>query len=188
MSHPLPDDVLCCAEAGLDALARLLEPYVLELVVVNEPQPLPGSFWGDPEAGLIGRRLYIRPHTPVQSALHEACHYICMDATRRARLHTDAGGGYDEENAVCYLQVLLADALPNMGRERMWQDMDRWGYTFRLGSARRWFEEDADEVRDWLQQQGLIDTRQRPTGELRRESQPGQAPAPVKSGRSAPIN
>lgn len=170
MSQALPDDVVSCAEVGLAALARLLAPYELELIVVDEPAPLPGSFWGDPEAGLIGRQLYIRPNTPVQSALHEACHYICMDEQRRASLHTDAGGGYDEENAVCYLQVLLADGLPNMGRERMWRDMDRWGYTFRLGSAQRWFEQDADEVRDWLQQQGLIDDRQHPTGALRRES------------------
>ena len=48
----------------------------------------------------------------------------------------DAGGDDAEENAVCYLQILWADALPGFGRERMFLDMDAWGYTFRLGSAR----------------------------------------------------
>jgi len=150
------------------ALARLLQPWRLNVVLVSDNAELPGSFWGDPEAGLIANRLYVRPLTPVQSALHEACHYICMDATRRARLHTDAGGGYDEENAVCYLQVLLAGQLPGMGQARMLLDMDRWGYTFRLGSARAWFEQDADDARNWLQQQGVIDATGQPTGCLRR--------------------
>lgn len=168
-SSPL-DQVMSCAAAGLPALRQVLQPYDLEVVLVADHAPLPGSFWGDPEAGLIGARLFIRPHTPVQSALHEACHYICMDPHRRARLHTDAGGGYDEENAVCYLQVLLAEQLPQVGRQRMWQDMDRWGYSFRLGSARRWFEEDADEVRHWLEQQRLIDAGEQPTGRLRQST------------------
>ena len=166
---PVNDAVMSCAEAGLPALRRLLRSYQLEIEVIAGHEPLPGSFWGDPEAGLIGQQLFIRPHTPVQSALHEACHYICMDSQRRARLHTDAGGGYDEENAVCYLQILLADQLPGVGRQKMWRDMDRWGYSFRLGSAQCWFEQDADDARQWLQQQALIDMQQRPTGRLRSE-------------------
>lgn len=170
MSTPPLEQVMSCTAAGLPALRQLLQPYALEIIQVADHDPLPGSFWGDPEAGLIGDRLFIRPHTPIQSALHEACHYICMDPDRRARLHTDAGGGYDEENAVCYLQVLLAEQLPQVGRQRMWQDMDRWGYSFRLGSARRWFEEDAEEVRQWLEQQNLIDAREQPTGRLRQSS------------------
>lgn len=159
--------VLTCAELPTGALAELLQTWRLEVAEVADDEALPGSFWGEPEAGLIANRLYVRPGTPVQSALHEACHYICMDSGRRARLHTDAGGGYDEENAVCYLQVLLAGHLPGMGQARMLADMDRWGYSFRLGSARAWFEQDAGEVRLWLQKAGLIDARQRPTGRLR---------------------
>jgi hypothetical protein len=170
-----PAAVLRCGELPDQALADLLKPWQLEVVLVSEGAELPGSFWGDPEAGLIANRLYVRPTTPVQSALHEACHYICMDAKRRARLHTDAGGGYDEENAVCYLQILLAGQLPGMGQARMLLDMDRWGYTFRLGSARAWFEEDADDARNWLQQRGLIDAAGRPTGRLRQDqSLPGE--------------
>jgi len=159
--------VLLCRELPEYALQRLLDPWGLKVVEVAPDAPLPGSFWGDPEAGLIADRLYVRPETPVQSALHEACHYICMDATRRARLHTDAGGGYDEENGVCYLQILLAGELPGMGRERMLADMDRWGYSFRLGSARAWFEQDAEDARQWLREHGLIDARDRPTRRLR---------------------
>lgn len=161
------DDVLLCRDLPAGALTTLLAPWDLDVITVPDAAPLPGSFWGDPEAGLIGNRLYVRPVTPVQSALHEACHYICMDAERRANLHTDAGGGYDEENGVCYLQILLADSLPGMGRERMLTDMDRWGYSFRLGSARAWFERDAEDARQWLRNHGLIDEHDAPTGRLR---------------------
>ena len=80
-----------------------------------------------------------------------------MDAERRINLDKDAGGDFAEENAVCYLQILLADGIPGMGRESMLADMDTWGYTFRLGSARRWFEEDAQDARDWLVGRGLIE-------------------------------
>jgi len=163
----MSEEVLLCRDLPAGALAALLAPWHLEVVTVPDSEPLPGSFWGDPEAGLIGDRLYVRPVTPVQSALHEACHYICMDAERRARLHTDAGGGYDEENGVCYLQILLAGELRGMGRERMLTDMDRWGYSFRLGSARAWFENDAEDARQWLREHGLIDARDVPTGRLR---------------------
>ena len=80
-----------------------------------------------------------------------------MTPERRDGLDKDAGGGDLEEAAVCYLQILLADHIDNVGRERLMQDMDRWGYSFRLGATRRWFEEDADDARAWLLEQGLID-------------------------------
>ncbi len=156
-------------EVGVTALRRLLEPYRMEVHEVLSTESIPGSYWGDPEAGLIDRRLYVRSDTPVQSALHEACHYICMTPDRRQGLHTDAGGGYDEEDAVCYLQILLADRLAGMGRRRMWADMDHWGYTFRLGSARAWFEGDAEDARFWLLREGLVDRENRPLGTLRGE-------------------
>ena len=159
-----PTDVLRLTPGHVDAVSRLLAGYGLELVSVADGQSIPGSFWGDDEAGLIGNRLYARTDTPLHSILHEAGHYICMPPERRAQLDTNAGGDYDEENAVCYLQILLADALPGMSRARMCADMDAWGYSFRLGSARAWFEDDAEEVRAWLRAQGLIDDAQRPTG------------------------
>ena len=94
----------------------------------------------------MGNVLIVRADTPLHSILHETCHFICMDPARRAGLDTDAGGDYDEENAVCYLQILLADEIPEFGRENMLRDMDTWGYTFRLGSARNWFREDAEDA------------------------------------------
>ncbi|VAW82508.1 FIG01181932: hypothetical protein, partial [hydrothermal vent metagenome] len=108
-------------------------------------------------AGLVGTQLLLRDDTPVHSALHEACHFICMTPDRREGLHTDAGGDYDEENAVCYLQILLAGLLPEVGRERMMADMDAWGYSFRLGSTKAWFERDAEDAREWLIEEGVID-------------------------------
>jgi hypothetical protein len=137
------------------SLETLLGAYGVAVEWTAAPA-IPGSYWGEAEAGLIGNRLVLRPDTPVHSALHEACHYICADAPRRAALHTDAGGDDLEECAVCYLQILLADRLPGYSGARMLADMDAWGYSFRLGSAAAWFERDAADARDWLAQRGLL--------------------------------
>jgi hypothetical protein len=159
--------VVTVARVGQGSLVALLARYGLELVVQAPGEPISGSFWGDPEAGVIGTTVYVRPDTPIHSLLHEAGHVICMDGERRARLERDAGGDALEESAVCYLQVLLADALAAVGRGRLMADMDAWGYSFRLGSTRAWFEQDADDAREFLVEHGLIDERVRPTWRLR---------------------
>lgn len=148
--------MLFVADVGLPALRRVFGPHGLEVVPVPLEETIPGSYWGAPEAGLAGDSLYVRPDTPVHSALHEGCHWLCMCAARRAGIDRDAGGDDAEESAVCYLQCLLADVLPGVGRERLFRDMDAWGYSFRLGSTRRWFEEDADDARAWLASRGLL--------------------------------
>ena len=130
-------------EPHLAAVTQLLARYRLEPVAVAPGCTIPGSYWGESEAGLIGNRIYFRPDTPLHSVLHEACHFICMDDARRTQLERDAGGDYDEENAVCYLQILLADEVAGMGSQQMCRDMDAWGYTFRLGSARHGSSSDA---------------------------------------------
>ena len=130
-------------------------------------QPITGSYWGDDEAGIVEQRVYARRDTPLHSLLHEACHTICMSAERRASLDRDAGGDDLEEAAVCYLQVLLADEIPGIGRERLMRDMDTWGYSFRLGSTARWFADDAEDARNWLIDIGLIDNEDRPLFRLR---------------------
>jgi hypothetical protein len=139
------------------SLELLLDRYGLELHVVAPHEVIPGSYWGEREAGLIGARIFARLDTPLHSVLHESAHFICMTPERRAGLDTDAGGDDAEESAVCYLQVVLADSLPNVSRERMCRDMDDWGYTFRLGSAAAWFAADAEDARDWLMRHGLLD-------------------------------
>jgi hypothetical protein len=165
---PPPRKVTRYADCPRAALVALLHRYGLKVREVRLGQPIPGSFWGDDEAGLLGDTLLARGDTPLHSILHEACHYICMDADRRRRLDTDAGGDCAEENAVCYLQILLAADIPGFGRDRMLRDMDAWGYSFRLGSARAWFETDAEDARDWLHSHGLIDSGGRPTYRTRR--------------------
>src|SRR5260370_38112475 len=90
-----------------------------------------------------------------------------MTPERRAGLDRDAGGTDLEESAVCYLQVLLADELPGVGRARLLCDMDAWGYSFRLGSTRAWFEGDAADARAGLRRHALVDAADRPTGALR---------------------
>jgi len=148
--------VLRVADTGIVALQNLFSDHGLMLELAASDEPIPGSHWGDDEAGLIRNTLYARSDTPVHSVLHEACHWLLMDESRRARLHTDAGGTSMEENAVCYLQILLSDKLPMMGRDRMFKDMDAWGYSFRLGSAKSWFEQDAEDALQYLSQHHLV--------------------------------
>jgi len=157
-----PPVLLVNATDGL-ALRLLLDRYDLQLELVAPGEVIPGSYWGEREAGLLGNRVFARLDTPVHSVLHEAAHAICMTPERRASLDTDAGGDHLEENAVCYLQVLLADLLPRVGRSRMFSDMDAWGYSFRLGSAETWFNEDALDARDWLRLRGIVGADDRPT-------------------------
>ena len=90
-----------------------------------------------------------------------------MDDARRELLERDAGGDYDEENAVCYLQILLASELEGTSANQMCRDMDAWGYTFRLGSALAWFEQDAGDARRWLLAHRIIDEAGRATGRCR---------------------
>lgn len=154
---------------GIDriAVAMLLDRYGLDLQLIAPNEIIPGSYWGETEAGLHGNRLLARLDTPIHSVLHEASHYVCMTPERRVGLDRDAGGNDPEENAVCYLQILLADEIPGVGRDRLCRDMDAWGYSFRLGSARTWFESDSDDARIWLVDSGVIDPNNRPTGSLR---------------------
>ena len=139
------------------SLELLLDRYGLQLRLVALDEIIPGSYWGEREAGLIGATVFARLDTPVHSVLHESAHFICMSPERRAGLDTDAGGDDAEESAVCYLQIVLADSLPNVGQQRMCRDMDEWGYSFRLGSAAAWFVEDAEDARAWLIRHGLLD-------------------------------
>jgi len=112
-------EVVRAASLGWQPLRNLLEPFGLQIQSVPAEQAIPGSHWGDD----------------------------VMEPERRLKLHTDAGGSSAEENAVCYLQILMAERLVGYSSARMLLDMDRWGYSFRLGSAKRWFEEDAEDAR-----------------------------------------
>ncbi len=158
-----PEAILRVADIDLDPARAMLSAHGLALERVDDGADIPGSYWGAPEAGLIGACVYVRGDTPVHSMLHEACHLIVMPSERRAAVHTNATDSIDEEDATCYLQIVLADALPGVGRDRLMRDMDAWGYSFRLGSTRAWFERDAENARQWLVARGLpgpIDARQ----------------------------
>lgn len=167
MPAPAASSVLRLNGTDRVALALLLGRYGLQLTLVAPQEPIPASYWGESEAGLKGEQLYARLDTPVHSVLHEASHYVCMSPERRAGLDRDAGGDDPEEAAVCYLQILLAAELPAVGRERLFADMDAWGYSFRLGSTRAWFEQDATDARQWLMGHGITDAAGALSGRLR---------------------
>lgn len=142
--------VLRIGEVGVQIIADLVCSWGLQFELVDAGAPIPGSFWGDDEAGIIGTTILARADTPIHSLLHELCHVLVAPPERRASIHTDASDSVPEENATCYLQLLLADAVPGFGFTRACADMDAWGYTFRLGSARAWFEHDAEDARAFL--------------------------------------
>jgi len=160
--------------ARRQAVTALLSRYGLTPEPVADGSPVPGSYWGAPEAGLVGATVHVRRDTPVHSVLHECCHFICMDPVRRGALNTDAGGSSLEECAVCYLSIVLAGELPSFGRSRMLEDMDAWGYSFRLGCAQAWFEEDADDARSWLTAMGLLDAAGQSTWRVRGRHEPSR--------------
>ncbi len=141
---------------GFDAARALLGRFGLQLERVAPGEAIPGSFWGDDEAGIIGTVVYARDDTPVHSLLHEAGHLIVLSPDQRMAVHTDATDSIEEEDATCYLQIVLADELPGVGRARLMADMDAWGYSFRLGSTRAWFEQDAENAQAWLGERGLL--------------------------------
>ena len=154
-------DITCVGDIAFADAQRLLAAHGLELHHVAAGEPIPGSYWGEPEAGIIASNVYVRDDTPVHSMLHEACHLIVLPPERRAAVHTDATDSIEEEDAVCVLQILLAGELPGVGRDRALADMDAWGYSFRLGSARAYFEQDADTSWAWLERHGLADAATR---------------------------
>jgi hypothetical protein len=148
--------VIRMVEIGFDLPRALLARFDLQLQHVAHGEPIPGSFWGDDEAGIIGSTVHARDDTPVHSLLHEAGHLMVLSPERRLDVHTDATDSIEEEDATCYLQIMLADQLPGVGRERLMADMDAWGYSFRLGSTRAWFEHDAGNARQWLIDRHLL--------------------------------
>jgi hypothetical protein len=156
MDSAASPDILCLRDIAWADAAALLARHGLDLVPVADGAPIPGSYWGEPEAGIIGNAVHARADTPVHSMLHEACHLIVLPPERRAAVHTDATDSVAEEDATCYLQIVLAEALPGVGSARLMADMDAWGYTYRLGSTRAWFEQDADDARQWLAERGLL--------------------------------
>lgn len=162
-----PSRILTCACLDRDQIDALLQRYGITFVAVADGAVINGSYWGEPEAGIVGCALYARSDTPVHSLLHELAHIVCMTSDRRRGLVCDAGGDDLEEAAVCYLQVVLAEQFADLDPERLMRDMDAWGYSFRLGSAACWFRGDSADARDWLVEHGLLTPAGRLTFSLR---------------------
>lgn len=159
--------MLLVSDVSQSALDSLLHRYDIELVQQEAEAAISGSYWGDSEAGIIGRTVFVRADTPIHSLLHETCHVACMTEDRRCGLDRDAGGDDLEESAVCYLQILLADHIEGVGRDCLMLDMDAWGYSFRLGNTRSWFESDAEDAAEFLMNHGLLSASGELTFQLR---------------------
>lgn len=153
--------MLLVRDIRFEQASQLLACYGLSLHRMDDNAEIPGTYWGAPEAGIIGPNVYVRDDTPVHSLLHEAGHLIVLSPEKREHVHTDATDSDAEENALLLLQVLLAERLDGATRDSAFADMDTWGYSFRLGSARAYFEQDADDSWDWLRTRGLVDDQRR---------------------------
>ncbi|MEM9291139.1 MAG: hypothetical protein AAGD01_05635 [Acidobacteriota bacterium] len=157
-----PPGLLLCGNLPPGALDSMLQRWGLGMATVEPGEEIPGSYWGAPEAGLRWEpateraTLWVRGDTPLHSALHEACHLLCMSEERRLSADTDAGGDDLEECGVCLLQILLADWVEGASSARLCADMDAWGYSFRLGSTLAWVREDSEDARRWLLEQDLV--------------------------------
>ncbi len=88
MSKARKSDVMRLKDVSGGAVGRLLRRMGLDFERISGDEEIPGSYWGDEEAGLVGKRLYARSDTPLHSILHEACHYACMDESRSQSLHS----------------------------------------------------------------------------------------------------
>ena len=84
--------MLLISDLSFDSVAVLLGKYKLSIELIPGDQTINGSFWGEPEAGVVGNRVFVRGDTPVHSLLHETCHIVCMTPERRQKLKGDAGG------------------------------------------------------------------------------------------------
>ena len=151
--------MLTIEDVGDASCRRLLMSFGLRLATMIRGKGIPFSYWGEPEAGLAGDCVFVRGDTPIHSLLHETAHAICARAQGRSPPWGDAGSDDLEECAVCYLQVLLGDQLGlPVSRARLFQDMDAWGYSFRQGSSKRWFEGDGVDGLKWLHEHGVVDS------------------------------
>ncbi len=160
-------EILLVGDFAPATIEKLVGQYGLTTKWIVDGKPITGSYWGDPEAGVVGHCIYVRSDTPLHSMLHELCHIVCMHSDRRQSLDRDAGSDDLEECAVCYLQIVLANHFDGVGQARLMQDMDAWGYSFRLGNTQRWFEEDAADARSWLLAADLLDKTGKPQFRLR---------------------
>jgi len=154
-------------EFEIAELQPILGRYGMQLNKLSSTAKIPYSYWGAPEAGRKNDQLFTRDDTPLHSLLHEACHYVCMPEKQRNSDDPDAAGSTAEENATCYLQILLADHIVRYDRKQQMQDMDNWGYSFRLGSASAWFQQDAEDAKKWLVQHKIIDMHDNISWKLR---------------------
>ncbi len=160
-------DVLLVGDVESAAIDHLAARYGLIAERINAGEAITGSYWGEPEAGIRGLSVFVRSDTPIHSMLHEISHIICMCGERRRHLNRNAGSDDLEESAVCYLQIILADFIPGVGRARLMRDMDSWGYSFRFGKTASWFADDASDAREWLVDHGLLDVADTPSFQLR---------------------
>jgi len=81
MSSPAIDlTVLTCSDIDADALKRLLDRFGIAAEWVAVGTAITGSFWGEPEAGIVGQQVFVRPGHPGTLAAARALSHHLHDA------------------------------------------------------------------------------------------------------------
>ena len=104
--------------SNLNLIKDLLNYYGIQVNYVGTDEDIPHSIWGNPEIGRVCEQLYIRGD---HSILHEASHYVCIQAHQRSLTQVDAKGTAMEENSTCYLQLVLSDLLRAIVDRSIWK-------------------------------------------------------------------
>ena len=145
----------CLRDIGFDDVAALLARYGLAARARRRRRADPRQLLGRTRSRPDRPRVHARDDTPVHSLLHEAAHLIVLPPERARRAYRRHRFGRGRRRRL--RAAVAARRRPARRRPRaLMADMDAWGYTFRLGSARAYFERDAEDAGPGCSARGLV--------------------------------
>lgn len=144
------DVVLCLVELGEVLVVVLFVCFDLWFECVVDGELIFGSFWGDEEVGIIGIIVYVCGDMLVYLLLYEVCYLIVLLLECCVVVYIDVIDLIEEEDVICYLQIVLVDVFLGVGCDWLMVDMDVWGYLFWFGLICVWFEQDVENVCQFL--------------------------------------
>ncbi len=147
---------------------RCSRAYGARLERVPAGAAIPGSYWGDTEAGLdrqhrVRARRHARAFVPARAlSLHLHGRRAPCRARDRRRRHATTRSAASATCRCCSPSGSTASA-----QRAACATWTRGATRFREGSARAWFDGDGAHARAWLLDHGLVDSAGQPTLRLR---------------------
>jgi len=139
-----------------------LDRYGLSLHLVAPDEVIPARI-GASARRADGIQIFARLDTAGAFGAARGRPFYLHDAGTARRLGYRCRRRSCGRECVCYLQIILAQSLPNVGRERMCRDMDEWAIRSGWEAPRSGSIQDAEDARDWLMRHGVLDSQSRPT-------------------------